>query len=129
MKKNITNTVANMNVAEMRKVAGKYGIKNVSKFKRVELQQMLIDAMVEEANAAKKATKAATRKKAVKVENDEVEVLAKELLEGIETIDNEQLMKTNRKVLIVVMKMLHCSKWYRTYDKTTMVEKINSAVA
>lgn len=124
----IKKAVANMTVAEMRKAAGQYGIKNASKHKRVELEQILVEAM----NAAQKVSKkkpTGKRVKADKVENESIETLAMEMLEGIETISTEELMNTNRKVLIVVMKMLHCSKWYRTYDKATMVEKITSAVA
>ena len=124
----IKKAVANMTVAEMRKAAGQYGIKNASKHKRVELEQMLVEAMVAAEKAkAKKST--GKRVKADKVENENIEALAKEMLEGIETISTEELMQTNRKVLIVVMKLLHCSKWYRTYDKSTMVEKIKGAVA
>lgn len=124
----IKKAVANMTVAEMRKAAGQYGIKNASKYKRVELEQMLVEAMVAAEKAkAKKST--GKRIKADKVENENIEALAKEMLEGIETISAEELMQTNRKVLIVVMKLLHCSKWYRTYDKSTMVEKIKGAVA
>lgn len=123
----IKNTVAQMTVAEMRKTAGQYGIKNASKHKRVELEQMLIEAMVAAQKTVKKST--GKRVKADKVESENIEALAKQMLEGIETISTEELMQTNRKVLIVVMKMLHCSKWYRTYDKATMVEKITSAVA
>ena len=123
----IKKAVAQMTVAEMRKAAGQYGIKNASKHKRVELEQMLVEAMVAAQKVAKKST--GKRVKADKVENDSIEALAKEMLEGIETISADELMHTNRKVLIVVMKMLHCSKWYRTYDKATMVEKITSAVA
>lgn len=127
----IKNVVENMTVAEMRKTAGQYGIKNASKYKRVELQQMLIDAMVAKETASKKTAKKATgkRTKAEKVENENIEALAKEMLEGIETLSEDQLMHMNRKVLIVVMKMLHCSKWYRTYDKATMIEKITQAIA
>lgn len=127
----IKNVVENMTVAEMRKAAGQYGIKSASKYKRVELQQMLIDAMVAKEAASKKTVKKATgkRAKAEKVENENIEALAKEMLEGIETLSEDQLMHTNRKVLIVVMKMLHCSKWYRTYDKATMIEKITQAIA
>ena len=129
----INQKVENMSVAEMRKVASQYGIKSASKFRRVELQAMLIEAMVAQAEAEEAAKKAQTKKqtgkraKAEKVENESVETLAKELLEGIETIGDEDLMLVNRKVLIVVMKMLHCSKWYRTYDKATMIQKINEA--
>ena len=129
MRKQIENTVAEMKVAEMRKLAGKYGIKNASKYRRVDLEQMLVDAMVKEEEAKVKAQKKATRKKAEAVVGEDVEALAKEMLEGIETLGKDELMKANRKVLIVVMKMLHCSKWYRTYDKATMVEKITQAVA
>lgn len=124
----IKNAVANMTVAEMRKAAGQYGIKNASKHKRVELEQMLVEAMVAVEKASKKKS-TGKRVKADKVENENIEALAKEMLEGIETVSTEQLMNTNRKVLIAVMKLLHCSKWYRTYDKATMVEKITSAVA
>ena len=123
----IKKAVAQMTVAEMRKAAGQYGIKNASKHKRVELEQMLVEAMVAAQKVAKKSTD--KRVKADKVENDSIEALAKEMLEGIETISADELMHVNRKVLIVVMKMLRCSKWYRTYDKATMVEKITSAVA
>ena len=128
--KNIENNVAKMSVAQMRKIAPQYGIKNASKYKRVQLAQMLVDAMVEQENA-KRAKKSNTTKrfKADKVNDSEVEALAIEMLDGIETLTDEDLFDTNRKVLIRVMKMLHCSKWYRTYDKATMVEKIKSAVA
>ena len=128
--KNIENNVAKMSVAQMRKIAPQYGIKNASKYKRVQLSQMLVDAMVEQENA-KCAKKSNTTKrfKADKVNDSEVEALAIEMLDGIETLTDEDLFDTNRKVLIRVMKMLHCSKWYRTYDKATMVEKIKSAVA
>lgn len=119
----IKKAVENMKVAEMRKVAGKYGIKNASQCKRVELERLLTDAMVAE---AKKSKAVAKRVKADKVENENIEALAKEMFEGIETLSSDDLMKVNRKVLITVMKMLRCSKWYRTYDKATMVEKIKS---
>lgn len=124
MTKGIENAVANMTVAEMRKEAGKHNIKNASKYKRVELQQMLIDALI--AEQSKTTTK---RVKAEKVESDDITALAEEMLEGIEMLSDNDLMQVNRKVLIQVMKMLHCSKWYRTYDKATMVKKIQEAVA
>ena len=124
MKNTIKNTVANMKVAEMRKAASQYGIKNASKYKREELEQLLIEAMVEQEKRNKKSNK---RVKAEKVESSDVEALAKEMLEGIEMLSDGELMKVNRKVLIVVMKMLHCSKWYRTYDKATMVKKIKES--
>ena len=123
----IKKAVENMTVAEMRKIAGKYGVKNASKHKRVELERLLIDAMVAEAKV-KKVKVTNKRAKADKVENENIEMLAKEMLEGIETLSSDDMMKVNRKVLIVVMKMLHCSKWYRTYDKATMVEKITNKI-
>ena len=128
--KNIENEVAKMSVAQMRKIAPQYGIKSASKYKRVQLAQMLVDAMVEQENA-KCANKSNTIKrfKADKVNDSEVEALAIEMLDGIETLTDEDLFDTNRKVLIRVMKMLHCSKWYRIYDKATMIEKIKDAVA
>lgn len=133
MKKEIMNQVAQMKVAEMRKVAGQYGIKNVSKFKRVDLEKMLVDAMVAEAQAKAKAEKKAQNKKsdkrykATKVSNEQVEALANAIVEA--GMAKEELAQQNRKVLIQVMKKLHCKMWYRTYDKATMVSKIATALA
>lgn len=133
MKKEIMNQVAQMKVAEMRKVAGQYGIKNASKFKRVDLEKMLVDAMVAEAQAKAKAEKKAQNKKsdkrykAVKVSNEQVEALANAIVEA--GMAKEELAQQNRKVLIQVMKKLHCKMWYRTYDKATMVSKIATALA
>lgn len=129
MRKRFEDTVAQMKVAEIRKEAGKYGIKNASKYKRAELSAMLVDAMVEEYQEQHKQESNAKRIKAKEIDNDQVEILAKEILEGIETLGEEDLMQVNRKVLIRVMKALHCSKWYRTYDKATMVAKITGKVA
>lgn len=133
MKKEIMNQVAQMKVAEMRKVAGQYGIKNASKFKRVDLEKMLVEAMVAEAQAKAKAEKKAQNKKsdkrykAVKVSNEQVEALANAIVEA--GMAKEELAQQNRKVLIQVMKKLHCKMWYRTYDKATMVSKIATAMA
>lgn len=133
MKKEIMNQVAQMKVAEMRKVAGQYGIKNASKFKRVDLEKMLVDVMVAEAQAKVKAEKKAQNKKsdkrykAVKVSNEQVEALANVIVEA--GMAKEELAQQNRKVLIQVMKKLHCKMWYRTYDKATMVSKIATAMA
>lgn len=44
----IKEQVSNMKVADMRKTAGKYGIKNASQYRREVLEKMLIDAMVAE---------------------------------------------------------------------------------
>lgn len=133
MKKEIMDQVAQMKVAEMRKVAGQYGIKNASKFKRVDLEKMLVDAMVAEAQAKAKAEKKAQNKKsdkrykATKVSNEQVEALANAIVEA--GMAKEELAQQNRKVLIQVMKKLHCKMWYRTYDKATMVSKIATALA
>lgn len=133
MKKEIMNQVAQMKVAEMRKVAGQYGIKNASKFKRVDLEKMLVDAMVAEAQAKAKAEKKAQNKKsdkrykATKVSNEQVEALANAIVEA--GMAKEELAQQNRKVLIQVMKKLHCKMWYRTYGKATMVSKIATALA
>ena len=131
MRKEIMNTVANMKVAEMRKVAGQYGIKNASRYKRVDLEAMLVEAMVEEAKAKAKVTKSGKAKKAEKVEDEAVVVMASELVKQLQSdaVAIEELMAQNRKVLITVMKTLHCKRWYRTYDKATMVSKIIEATA
>lgn len=131
MKKDIMDRVAQMKVVEMRKVAVQYGIKNASKFKRVELEKMLVDAMVAEARAKANTEKArdgksSKRYKAVKVCGEQVEALANVIVGA--GMAREQLAQQNRKVLIVVMKKLHCKMWYRTYDKATMVNKIATAL-
>lgn len=138
MKKEIMNQVAKMTVAEMRKAASQYGIKNAKKYKRVELEQMMVDAMVKvaeekaaaekaaEKKAAKKAEKSDKRYKAaeLKATKEEIEAMAVEVISNLADID---LFQVNRKVLIVVMKNLKCDCWYRTYDKPTMVNKIMAA--
>ena len=135
MKKTIIAQVSEMTVAQMRKSATQYGIKNASKYKRTELEITLVDAMVAEvkANAEKekatstKSYKAETikRYKAEKVVEDDIEVQAEEIIaNNIIT----GLFDVNRKVLIVVMKKLGCEKWYRTYDKPTMIDKIEGAM-
>lgn len=129
MRKQFEDKVAQMKVAEIRKEAGKYGIKNASKYKRAELSVMLVNAMVDKYQKQHKQENNTKRAKAKEVANDQVEVLAKEILEGIETLGEKDLMQVNRKVLIRVMKALHCSKWYRTYDKAAMVAKITGKVA
>ena len=133
MKKQIKETVAQMTVAQMRKAASKVGIKNASKYKREELEPVLVEAMVAEVRirleAEKQASKKAKAKKAVKVENDIIDILATEIVENLQQFTKEELFNQNRKVLIVVMKMLHCERWYRIYDKATMVKKITEAVA
>ena len=133
--------VEGMKVVEMRKVAVKYGIKNASHFKRVELVEELFDKMVavkkaeieaeEQAKkeAAKAAKKANKRYKAAKVGTEDVAALVEEMLNKTEEqFKLINLFDVNRKVLIELMKQLHCELWYRTYDKPTMVAKINTVV-
>lgn len=140
--------VESMKVAEMRKVATTYGIKKPSQYRRPELTEKLVAQMAiakkqafeaEEAakaaekKAAKKASKAQNkgdkRYKATKVENENVEALADELLgKTEEQFKQVNLFDINRKVLIELMKKLHCKMWYRTYDKPTMVAKINAVM-
>lgn len=144
----IRTEVEGMKVAEMRKTASNYGVKNASKYKRAELVEKLVaqmtavrKSMIEaeeeaKAKAAKKANKAQKKQnngdkryKATKVENEDVEALADELLgKTEEQFRQVNLFDINRKVLIELMKKLHCTLWYRTYDKPTMVAKINAVV-
>ena len=135
MKKTIIAQVSEMTVTQMRKSATQYGIKNASKFKRAELEIMLVDVMVAEAKANAKKEKAVSNKsnkadsnkryKAEKVIEDEIEVQAQQIIAN-NTLTG--LIGINRKVLIAVMKKLGCEKWYRTYDKPTMINKITSAM-
>ena len=147
----IRTEVEGMKVAEMRKTASNYGVKNASKYKRVELVEKLVaqmtavqksmveaeeEAKAKAAKAAKKANKAQKKQnngdkryKATKVENEDVEALVEELLgKTEEQFRQVNLFDVNRKVLIELMKKLHCTLWYRTYDKPTMVAKINAVV-
>lgn len=147
----IRTEVEGMKVAEMRKVATTYGIKKPSQYKRVELIEKLVDQMTavrksvieaeeeakaKTAKAAKKANKAQKKQnngdkryKATKVENEDVEAFVEELLgKTEEQFRQVNLFDVNRKVLIELMKKLHCTLWYRTYDKPTMVAKINAVV-
>lgn len=143
MKKEIMNQVAKMTVAEMRKAASHYGIKNTKKYKRAELEQMMVEAMVKvaEEKAAAEKTAKETEKKATeksgkrykaanpKATKEEINAMAAEVIDGLNnaTVVADDLFQVNRKVLIVVMKNLKCERWYRTYDKPTMVDKIRAA--
>lgn len=151
----VTVCVHAMKVVEMRKAAQDMGIKNVKKYRRPELSEKLIAAIVEvrkdaltkayeeelkaqEQKENKKAAKATTKKeqkatgkryKATKVEDGDVEELVNTILRATPAeIDAMDLYNVNRKVLIKVMKALHCKLWYRTYDKPTMVIKITAAL-
>ena len=148
MQNEVTAYVDGLKVVEMRKAAQDMGIKNVKKYRRPELAEKLIAAIVEVRKAAiveayeaelkaqeqkenKKAAKKATGKryKATKVEENEVGELVNAILRATPAeIDAMDLYNVNRKVLIKVMKALHCKLWYRTYDKPTMVIKITAAL-
>ena len=155
MQNEVTAYVDGLKVVEMRKAAQDMGIKSVKKYRRPELAEKLIAAIVEVRKAAiteayeaelkaqeqkenKKATKVAKKEKkqetgkrykATKVEDNEVEELVNTILRATPAeIDEMDLYNVNRKVLIKVMKALHCKLWYRTYDKPTMVIKITAAL-
>lgn len=148
MMNEIVAAVEAMTVAEMRKTAPELGIKNARQYKREVLSQMVVEAMAakkEQELEAQKAAKAAAKKstskksnkaeksekryKAVKVDEDDVDGLVNEILSATpEEVDAMDLYNVNRKVLIEVMKQLHCKLWYRTYDKPTMIAKITVAL-
>lgn len=151
MQNEVTAYVDGLKVVEMRKAAQDMGIKNVKKYRRHELAEKLIAAIVEvrkaaiteayeaelkaqeqkeNKKAAKKEQKATGKRyKATKVEENEVDELVNTILRATPAeIDAMDLYNVNRKVLIKVMKELHCKLWYRTYDKPTMVIKITAAL-
>lgn len=138
----IQTKVNKMTVVELRKLAPKYGIKNASSYKRTELVEKVVTALVSEAvaefEAKAKAEAEAKPAKAPKAEGEkaekrykanklhpeaDVEQMAEHIIAN--GFDDSDPYKINRKVLIVVMKKLHCTKWYRTYDKPTMLAMIN----
>lgn len=143
MKVEVSDTVNKMTVVEMRKAAVEYGIKNAKKYRRVELANKLCNQMVavkessiraeaENAEKEKRAAKAKDtnkRYKADKIANGDVAKLAGTIMNAThDEVKAMDLFNVNRKVLIEVMKQLHCTKWYRTYDKPTMVAKITAAL-
>ena len=154
MTKKMRNEAAvnNMTVAEIRKAAPALGIKNARQYKREQLSEMIIDAMAAQkeqeleaqAKAEKKSNKKSASKKSTaksaeksndkrykadKVEEDDVDALVHEILSATPAqVDAMDLYSVNRKVLIEVMKQLHCELWYRTYDKPTMIAKITVAL-
>lgn len=152
MRNEIVAAVNNMTVAEMRKAAPALGIKNARQYKREQLSEMIIDAMAAQkeqeleaqAKAEKKSNKKSASKKSTaksaeksndkrykadKVEEDDVDALVHEILSATPAqVDAMDLYSVNRKVLIEVMKQLHCELWYRTYDKPTMIAKITVAL-
>lgn len=78
---------------------------------------------------ANKAEKKDKRYKATKVETEDVDKLVADILKASPAeVEQMDLWHVNRKVLIEVMKQLHCKLWYRTYDKPTMIAKITGAL-
>lgn len=143
MRNEIVAAVNNMTVAEMRKAAPALGIKNARQYKREQLSEMIVDAMAaqkeqeleaqakveKKSNKKSASNKSEKRYKAVKVEANDVDGLVNEILSATPAQVNEMdLYSVNRKVLIEVMKKLHCELWYRTYDKPTMIAKITVAL-
>lgn len=135
---------ASLKVVDLRTVAKEYGIKSAKQYKRVVLEVMVASKVAEtwianyhdelqqrKANKQSKQNKSKSnttkRYKAEKVAGEDVAIAANTIVSA--KPDAEFLYQQNRKVLIDVMKMLHCEKWYRTYDKDTMVAKITSAFA
>lgn len=134
---------ASLKVVDLRTVAKEYGIKSAKQYKRVVLEVMVASKVAEawianyhdelqrKANKRSKQSKSkgntTKRYKAGKVVGEDVAVAANAIVSA--KPNAEFLYQQNRKVLIDVMKMLHCEKWYRTYDKDTMVAKITSAFA
>lgn len=79
--------------------------------------------------AEAKAEKKDKRYKATKVETEDVDKLVADILKASPAeVEQMDLWHVNRKVLIEVMKQLHCKLWYRTYDKPTMIAKITGAL-
>lgn len=137
-----TDNINSMKVIDLRKLAPKMGIKNAKKHNGAELKEMLVaaankklaevyEAKIAEAEAEAKAKaddkKPGKCKKAAKVSDDQVEDMANAIINGGMSVD--ELALQNRKVLIVVMKKLRCKRWYRTYDKPTMVALIVDKMA
>lgn len=134
---------ASLKVVDLRTVAKEYGIKSAKQYKRVVLEAMVANKVAEKwianyhdelqrkANKQSKQSKSkgntTKRYKAEKIAAEDVAAVANAIVST--KPDAEFLYRQNRKVLIDVMKMLHCEKWYRTYDKDTMVAKITSAFA
>lgn len=141
MKTLTVEAIKGMKVVELRKTATQFAIKNPSQYKRVQLESLIIDCVVAEAKKAQatkkkavkvKATKKMdTRVKAEKVSDEQVQAIANVLAQTVikREVSVTDLMATNRKVLIRVMKALQCKNWYRTYDKATMVQLIIGATA
>lgn len=144
MKKNtkaaIQNTLTNMTVVEMRKVAKEFGIKNAKQYRRPELFEKLFAAMMAKAEEELKA-EAKTNKKSQKgmkkspkgsnknTESDVVKVekfLASCNGETTREAIFNALMVYGRTVLIRVMKSYKVKGWYRIYDKPTMISKLIS---
>lgn len=122
----VTERYNKMTVAELRKEAVGFGIKGAKQYKRPELVRKVIDSAVQfhkdriEAEEAKQAK----RYKAIKLDDKQtIEEIANDIVTRGFAKETDPY-KVNRKVLILVMKKLHCPRWYRTYDKPTMLAMI-----
>lgn len=146
----IDELLNNKSVAELRKMAPKYGIKSASKYRRPVLVSLLADALEQEykahlaeeqakqpkekkAKAKSKGTKAIKgSNKAEDVENDVAQVI--EYLDGRAHNDSPEYIKDillvyGRQTLIRVMANYKVKGWYRIYNKYVMVEKLAEVVA
>lgn len=127
-KTEIKKTVKAMTVAEMRKVASQYNIKNAKKFKRVDLEQMIIDAMVE---ANKKSNKKSykgqyTHKQDRLAKIDSFSDKVEQVVKGTMGLAMESF---ETDVLQEAMRILKIKGWYRIYKRSTMIEMICEATA
>ena len=127
-KTEIKKTVKAMTVAEMRKVASQYNIKNAKKFKRVELEQMIIDAMVEaNKNSNKKSYKGQyTHKQDRLAKIDSFSDKVEQVVKGTMVLAMESF---ETDVLQEAMRILKIKGWYRIYKRSTMIEMICEATA
>lgn len=125
----VTEQIQKMTVAQLRKEAIVYGIKNPKQYKRAQLVQKVIEGAIQfHKEQIEKQEQSNKRYKAVKLEsNDQIEAIANDIIAYGFARDTDPY-KVNRKVLIVVMKKLKCPKWYRTYDKPTMLAMIKQGL-
>lgn len=80
----------------------------------------------EKAGQLIKAKKAAKSNTKVKASDAAIEIQATQIIILVmnKQIDGADLFGCKREVLIQVMKELHVKKWYRIYDKETMITNI-----
>lgn len=131
----IEETVSKMTVAQMRVRAKELGIKNAKKYKRAELSEMVVEAMVavEQAKVtvAKKPSSQKSTNRAARGSNKNTDADVAEVERFLAACHNTSgdsitsvLVAYGRTVLIRVMADRKIKGWYRIYDKRTMIEKI-----